>query len=191
MIGPLKRSARKLFPGLYAGARSIIMAWRRFRLGLRRVDKTFYCASPVTIAPDLIAGPHSFVNKYCYLCANVTLGKYVMMAAHSAVVANNHDPNVAGTPVIFSGRPVPPKTTIEDDAWIGYGARVMAGVTIGRAAIVAAGAVVTKDVEPYAIVAGIPAKKIGERFPDPADRAKHEAMLAGPIVTGDPMKPIG
>ena len=53
---------------------------------------------------------------------------------------------------------------IEDDVWIGLGVTVMSGVTIGQGAIIAAKAVVTKDVPPYAIVGGVPAKVIRYRF---------------------------
>lgn len=53
---------------------------------------------------------------------------------------------------------------VDDDVWIGFGATIMSGVHIGQGAIIAAGAVVTKDVEPYAIYAGVPAKKIKMRF---------------------------
>nr|WP_304610668.1 sulfotransferase [Salipiger sp. PrR003] len=57
-------------------------------------------------------------------------------------------------------------TKIGNDVWIGHGAIVIAGVTIGDGAVVGAGAVVTKDVAPYAIVAGVPAREIRKRFPD-------------------------
>lgn len=53
---------------------------------------------------------------------------------------------------------------VDDDAWIGYGAVVMSGVHIGQGAVIAAGAVVTKDVPPYSIVGGVPAKVIKYRF---------------------------
>ena len=53
---------------------------------------------------------------------------------------------------------------VADDVWIGYGATIMSGVHIGQGAVVAAGAVVTKDVPPYAIVGGVPAKVIKYRF---------------------------
>lgn len=53
---------------------------------------------------------------------------------------------------------------VEEDVWIGYGATILDGVHIGRGGIVAAGAVVTKDVEPYTIVGGVPAKPIKKRF---------------------------
>ncbi|MBE6718770.1 MAG: CatB-related O-acetyltransferase [Ruminococcaceae bacterium] len=55
---------------------------------------------------------------------------------------------------------------VGDDVWIGYRATILSGVHIGQGAIVAAGAVVTKDVPPYAIVGGVPAKVIGYRFPE-------------------------
>lgn len=53
---------------------------------------------------------------------------------------------------------------VEDDVWIGYGATVLDGVKIGRGGVVAAGALVAKDVEPYTIVGGVPAKPIKKRF---------------------------
>ena len=53
---------------------------------------------------------------------------------------------------------------VDDDVWIGYGATIMSGVHIGQGAVVAAGAVVTKDIPPYAIVGGVPAKVIKYRF---------------------------
>ena len=53
---------------------------------------------------------------------------------------------------------------IDDDVWIGYGATILSGVHIGQGAVIAAGAVVTKDVPPYAIVGGVPAKVIQYRF---------------------------
>ena len=56
------------------------------------------------------------------------------------------------------------KIVIENDVWIGYGSIIVSGVHIGRGAIVAAGSVVLKDVEPYAIVAGNPAREISKRF---------------------------
>jgi serine acetyltransferase len=66
----------------------------------------------------------------------------------------------------------------------------MAGVSIGRGAIVAAGAVVTKDVPPYEIHAGVPARKIGDRFASAAERTRHDAMLNGDAISGAYPQPL-
>jgi len=59
------------------------------------------------------------------------------------------------------------RVTVEEGSDVGIGAILLPGVTVGRGSIVGAGAVVTRDVEPYSVVAGVPARKIGER---PASR---------------------
>ena len=61
----------------------------------------------------------------------------------------------------------------------------MAGVRIGRGSVVAAGAVVTKDIEPYSIVAGVPAKKIKDRFDTEEERRRHDEMLDQPPESGE------
>lgn len=105
-----------------------------------------------------------------------------MLAAEVAIVGADHVWDVPGVPMQFTGRPPQTTTEIGEDAWVGYGALVMRGVQVGRGAIVAARAVVTRDVAPFAIVAGVPARPIGERFMDEEERARHEAMLRGPLV---------
>lgn len=165
------------------------MVWVRTRLGMRHVDRDFYAVLPSRISPDLVAGAHSFINRGCDIGRRVTLGRYVMMAPEVAIVGGDHRIDVAGTPMIFAGRPDLRATTIGDDVWIGRRAIIMAGIEIGRGAVIGAGAVVTKNVPPYAIVAGVPAKEIGERFADPEERTRHEAMLAGPTVGGIYTKP--
>nr|WP_269142341.1 DapH/DapD/GlmU-related protein [Sphingomonas sp. IC-11] len=71
-----------------------------------------------------------------------------------------------------------PRNAIEigDDVWVGYGATILSGITVGRGAIVAAGAVVTLDVASYDIVSGNPARVVGRRFTD-AQIIAHEASL--------------
>ncbi|MBF0282129.1 MAG: CatB-related O-acetyltransferase [Zetaproteobacteria bacterium] len=58
------------------------------------------------------------------------------------------------------------RTTVGNDVWVGYRAVILDGVTVGDGAVIAAGAVVTKDIEPYSIVGGVPAKLIRKRFDD-------------------------
>ncbi len=183
------KSWLRRYEGTYYAVRGLYMALKRWRYGLKHVDKTFYMAGKSDVSPDLKAGPHSFINYDCWIPPRVELGAYALLAPRVAILGGDHRFDIPGTPIVFSGLPEMPATVIEADAWIGYDAKIMAGVRIGRGAIIAASAVVTKDVPPYEIHGGIPAKKIGERFPDPIDREKHEKMLAGPIVTGKLVKP--
>lgn len=74
------------------------------------------------------------------------------------------------------------KTIVEDDVWIGYGSIIMSGVKICKGSIIAAGSVVTKNVEPYEIVGGNPAKKISRRFTE-SEIMSHELKLYGNRIT--------
>jgi len=143
------------------------------------------------VVSDLVAHEYSFLNIGCILGPKVELGRYVMLGPYVSIVGNDHVISKPGVPIIFSGRPHQKETVIEDDAWIGFGAIIMAGVRIGRGAIIGAGAVVTKSVPPYEIHAGVPAQKIGERFMTQADRLRHDAMLDAPVVVGRFCSPIG
>ena len=90
----------------------------------------------------------------------LTIGKNVNLSSNVSIYSGAHDhrdPYFRSTPA--TTRPI----TIGDRAWIGSNAIILTGVNIGEGAVVCAGAVVTKDVEPYAVVAGIPAKKVNER----------------------------
>ncbi|QRD53838.1 acyltransferase (plasmid) [Pseudosulfitobacter pseudonitzschiae] len=65
---------------------------------------------------------------------------------------------------------------VEDNVWIGHGATVLKGVRIGTGSVIAAGAVVVRDVEPFSIVGGVPAKKISSRLEYVADKPEPEEM---------------
>lgn len=137
------------------------------------------------LSPDLVAHEYAFLAQNCHVGVNVELGRYVMLGPRVTFVGGDHAIDQPGVPMIFAGRAdVGRKTIVEDDVWIGACAIIMAGVRIGRGSVVAAGAVVTKDVAPYSIVGGVPAKKIKDRFVSEADREIHDAMLAGPPRTG-------
>ncbi len=175
---------------IYTARLRTIMAYKRWRYGLRHVHPTFYMNGHSRIYRDLVAHEYVFVNWECFIGAKVELERYVMLGPRVVIAGNDHVFDQPGTPTIFAGRPDLPKTVIEADAWLGFGAIVMAGVRVGRGAIVAAGAVVTKDVPPYEIHGGVPARKIAERFPDPADRALHEEMLSRPPTMGTYCGPL-
>jgi virginiamycin A acetyltransferase len=78
--------------------------------------------------------------------------------------------------MLFAGGPHFEETALESDVWIGHGAIILQGVRIGEGSVVAAGSVVTKDVAPYTIVAGNPARPIRDRF-DPDQIKRHRREL--------------
>jgi acetyltransferase-like isoleucine patch superfamily enzyme len=171
--------------------KSLLMSYRRFKHKLKHVDKTFYMAASAAVCSDLEAGPYSFINFDCLVGPKVKIGRYTMLAPRVAVVGGDHVYDNCRKPVIFAGRPPEmPITRIGDDCWIGYGSIILAGVTIGDGAIVAAGAVVTKDVAPYSIVAGVPARVLKYRFASEAEREEHQRMVKGELVRATRLKPF-
>ncbi len=87
----------------------------------------------------------------------ITIGHSVNLSSEVALWTMQHD--VDSPTFMTEGGPI----VIRDRAWISFRSTILPGVTIGEGAVVAAGAVVTKDVEPYTLVGGIPAKPIGHR----------------------------
>lgn len=107
------------------------------------------------------------------LGGNITIGKYCQLGADVAILATNHPISYMTTYInqnLFKGELKQLKEentiTIGHDVWIGHGVIIVGNVTIGNGAILAAGSVIAKDVEPYAIVAGMPAKFIRKRYSD-------------------------
>lgn len=131
----------------------------------------------VYVAPGSVKlGDYCFIGHGGYLAGAIELGNFVMLAGHVAIVGGDHRIDRPTVPMIFSGREPGRRTSIEDDVWIGHGAIVMSGVRIGEGAVVAAGSVVTKDVPPYSVVAGVPARVLRARFA-PEAQERHAATL--------------
>lgn len=102
---------------------------------------------------------------------NVSIGKYCQIGADVAIHTTNHPMNFMSTYInknLFNGELKTLKqtknVTIGNDVWIGHNVIIVGEVNIGNGAILAAGSVITKDVAPYSIVAGVPAKPIKKRF---------------------------
>jgi len=142
--------------------------------------------------PNIIVGDYTYYDdfenvenfeknvKYLFdfIGDQLIIGKFCMIASDVTFIMNgaNHLSDAISTYpfAIFGGDwadamegksyPTKGNTTVGNDVWIGFGVTIMPGVTIGDGAIIATKSVVTKDVEPYAIVGGNPAKEIRKRF---------------------------
>lgn len=129
---------------------------------------------------ESVMDDYSYTARYADIAYSV-LGKFVNVAAFTRLNPGEHPyhraslhhfmyrssyywPGVPDEAEVFDWRRSRP-VRVGHDTWIGHGAVIMKGVTIGNGAIIAAKAVVTKDVEPYAVVAGTPAKFIKWRHP--------------------------
>jgi acetyltransferase-like isoleucine patch superfamily enzyme len=120
----------------------------------------------MTWGGSITVGEHSTVNAHSLLygTGGIRIGRYVRIAAGTTLVASEHvfsrpDEYIANQGYTSHG------IVIDDDVWIGTGVCVLDGVTIGTGSVIGAGAVVTRDVEPFAVVAGIPAALIRWRRP--------------------------
>lgn len=130
-------------------------------------------------------GYGSYMGKECKI--NALIGRYCSIAPHVHVIAGSHPVSefVSTNPAFYSLNKPAGLTYVDEnlytehsyakskylveignDVWIGYGAKIMQGVHIGDGAVIGAGALVTKDVAPYTIVGGVPAKIIRKRFDD-------------------------
>ncbi|QOR62623.1 acyltransferase [Sulfurovum indicum] len=94
----------------------------------------------------------------------IQIGDHVMIAQRVMIIGGNHEISQIDVPMDTQGEGKQGPITIEDDVWIGAGSIILTGITIGKGAVVGAGSVVTKSVEPYSIVAGNPARLIGKRI---------------------------
>ncbi len=163
--------------------------WLYKRLAIKenvRVGERFHVGplSRIWAPNSLVIGDDCYVGKYCTIEVDGVIGNGVLIANNVGLVGrNDHDIYEVGKLIRLArwvGDPDfhPEKGSLEvkDDVWIGFGAVVLSGITIGRGAVVAAGSVVTKDVPPYAIVAGNPAHQIAERF-DAATSEEHERRI--------------
>ena len=131
--------------------------------GMKIGRKATLLRGVTVVRPERITiGEQTIVGMQCFLGgeAGLTIGKTVNISSFVVMLGGRHDVN---DPTFAS---IPEPIVIEDYAWIATRATIMGGVHIGRGAVVATGAVVTKDIPPYTIVGGVPAKKIGERDPN-------------------------
>ncbi len=113
--------------------------------------------------PKLIVGDHVVIGRHNMITAKklISIGNYTRIGAYVQII--DHDHGMDRDKLIMDQAAIIEPVIIGKDVWIGVGARILKGVTVGDHSIIAANAVVTKDVPPYAIVGGVPAKLIKYR----------------------------
>jgi acetyltransferase len=120
----------------------------------------------VYIYPNLFSpikiGRNTAINRLCVLDGRggLVIGDNVNISAEAALYTGGHEVNSSN--FAFYSKPV----RIDDRVWVGTRAMIMPGVTVGEGAVVLPGAIVVRDVSPFAIVGGIPAVQVGQRSSD-------------------------
>lgn len=131
------------------GARNQIMHGAHFETGY---------SGHITIGADSLIGAYAILNGQ----GGLEIGRNALIAGHCHIIAGNHEHHDTSRPMTEQGF-VSKGIVIGEDVWLGAGVNVLDGVHIGRGSVVAAGAVVNRDVEPFTIVGGVPAEPIGQR----------------------------
>ena len=142
---------------IYRSVRMDTPPYRRFSLGQQSVVESFSCIN--NAVGDVVIGDHTRIGLHNTIIGPVTIGSHVNFAQGITVTALNHIFEETNKRIDEQGVSTH-QVVIGDDIWIGTNAVVLPGVTIGNHSVVAAGAVVTKDVPPHSLVAGVPAKVI-------------------------------
>jgi len=131
------------------------------------IDKNCNIQKDTEIDAKSKIGKYTYIGKYCYL-TKVNIGNYCSIANNVSIGQGEHDLSKISTNSLFYNDAYEELTQKEciigNDIWIGVDSIILRGVTIGNGAVVGANSVVTKDIPPYAVVVGSPAKIIKYRF---------------------------
>lgn len=161
---------------LYSFAKNMPLSSSRINFGSKRIrgfcgklilkhcGKNVNIEKGARICSGISLGDNSGIGENAWLLSDgITIGNDVMMGPDCMMFTSNHRTDNLDIPMWHQGFTEVKPIVIEDDVWIGARVIILQGVTIGRGSIIAAGSVVTKDVEPYSIVGGNPAKLIKKR----------------------------
>lgn len=154
--------------------------WRRYSFG-----KNIYIGRFVYLwaKHNISVGDNFYIGKFSQIECDAEIGNNVIIGNQVGIVGRyDHHYQQIGIPTRLASqirddnydwKGINEKIIIEDDVWIGFGSVIISGVRIGRGSIIAAGSVVTKNVQPFSIYAGVPAKKIRDRFDSESDLKVH------------------
>lgn len=122
------------------------------------IHENVFIRSAVTVK----IGRSTTINRNTCILDHVIIGNYCSIAPNCVIVGSNHHFKDKSKTIKSQGSDIQ-GIILEDDVWVAANVTILDGVTIGKGSVIAAGAVVTKSVEPYSIVGGVPAKVIGKR----------------------------
>ena len=166
----------KIFRNIYLKK----VKWNKYEIG-----SNFHAARGVFLwaRTNIVIGDNFYIGKYSIIECDAIIGNNVILANHVSLIGKyDHHYQQIGVPirlasqirdVKYDWKGLNQKIIIEDDVWIGLGSIILSGVKICKGSIIAAGSIVTKDVEAYSIYAGNPAKKIRNRFESEDDLQMH------------------
>lgn len=150
-----------------------------FKYNIKVVGKGFYMGRGNLInCKHLTIEDDVYIGNNCHISVeSLKIGTYTMLASRVSIVGGDHRYDVVGIPIKHTGRSIRKGVVIGKDCWLGHGVTILDGVEIGEGTIVAAGAIVTKSLDPYGIYAGIPAKRIRDRFAAEKDAVAHSKSI--------------
>lgn len=164
VLGFLGYSIFKNMPNL--PGTNIAGAFRLFfaRLILKSCGNETAVEKGANFSRRVTLGDFSAIGINAWLKGEISIGNYVLMGPNVTILTQNHKFSRTDIPIYKQGATEEQVVIIEDDVWICQNVIILPGVRVGKGAILAAGAVITKNVEPYAIMGGNPAKVIKSRL---------------------------
>jgi len=156
------------------------LKWKDYKIG-----SNFHAGRGVVLwaKNSINIGKSFYIGRYSHIGCDTQIGDYVIFGTYVSLVGRyDHDYHQVGIPIRIASqirdkdykwKGLNSKVVIGNDVWIGHRSIIISGVKIGDGSIVAAGSVVTNDVEPYSIYGGIPARKISNRFNSNKDLSEH------------------
>lgn len=160
--------------GLIKSNLRFLVRWLRKSILFLKLKNKMEIGDNVSFGPNAILmvpqyakiGDNFSCGANFFVQTNMLIGNDCLISSDVSFVGNDHTLDNPGMTAYWSGRKSPNTITLQGNNFIGYRATLVGNITIGEGAIIAAGAVVVKDVPPFTVVAGVPAKVIKNRFLD-------------------------
>lgn len=163
--GLLYYSIAKHLPRSYSGFKIGQTGLRRFcgKLMLAHCGKKVNIEHNALFSPKVSLGDYSGIGVNAKIYGACVIGTHVMMGEDCTIITRNHKFDRTDIPMMEQGFEEEKPVHIGNDVWIGDRVTIMPGVHIGDGCVIGAGAVVTRDIPPYSIAAGVPAKVLRSR----------------------------